>query len=73
MSDVIQVTSHIARDFLQNSAYFNTVPKVVWEYVSNGLDYIDHGISPIVKVILDSKQKKLIIAYNSYINILYRI
>jgi len=38
MSQSIQVTSHIARDFLQNSAYFNTIPKVVWEYVSNSVD-----------------------------------
>ena len=38
MSDSIQVTSHVARDFLQNAAYFNTVPKVVWEYVSNSVD-----------------------------------
>lgn len=34
----ILVTSHVARDFLQNSAYFNTPAKVVWEYVSNALD-----------------------------------
>jgi len=38
MSEPIQVTSHVSRDFLQNSAYFNTVPKVVWEYVSNSVD-----------------------------------
>lgn len=38
MSEPIQVTSHVARDFLQNSAYFNTVPKVVWEYISNSVD-----------------------------------
>jgi hypothetical protein len=34
----ILVQSHVARDFLQGSAYFNSVPKVVWEYVSNSLD-----------------------------------
>jgi hypothetical protein len=34
----IVVQSHVARDFLQGSAYFNSVPKVVWEYVSNSLD-----------------------------------
>jgi hypothetical protein len=34
----ITVTSHVARDFLQNAAYFGTLPKVVWEYVSNSLD-----------------------------------
>lgn len=38
MSEPIQVTSHVSRDFLQNSAYFNTVPKVIWEYVSNSVD-----------------------------------
>ncbi len=38
MTTPITVTSHIARDFLQNAAYFSTVPKVVWEYVSNAID-----------------------------------
>ena len=36
----IEVTSHVARDFLQNAAYFNTVSKVVWEYVANSLDAV---------------------------------
>jgi HSP90 family molecular chaperone len=34
----ITVSSHVARDFLQNADYFSTMPKVVWEYVSNALD-----------------------------------
>ena len=34
----ISVTSHVSRDFLQNAAYFNTMPKLVWEYVANSLD-----------------------------------
>jgi Histidine kinase-, DNA gyrase B-, and HSP90-like ATPase len=34
----ITVQTHVARDFLQNAAYFSSVPKVVWEYVSNSLD-----------------------------------
>lgn len=38
MTKPITVTSHVARDFLQNADYFSTVPKVVWEYVSNALD-----------------------------------
>lgn len=38
MNTKIKVTSHVARDFLQNADYFSTVPKVVWEYVSNALD-----------------------------------
>jgi Histidine kinase-, DNA gyrase B-, and HSP90-like ATPase len=39
----IVVQSHVARDFLQNAAYFSTVPKVIWEYVSNSLDNADEG------------------------------
>lgn len=40
----IEVTSHVSRDLLQNSAYFNTFGKIVWEYVSNSLDAAnDHG------------------------------
>ena len=40
MSDqqAIEVTSHVSRDFLQNAAYFNTMSKLVWEYVANSLD-----------------------------------
>ncbi len=39
----IRVSTHVARDFLQNAAYFNTLPKVVWEYVSNSLDNAREG------------------------------
>ena len=41
--DQITVQSHVARDFLQNAAYFSSVPKVVWEYVSNSLDNAEEG------------------------------
>lgn len=37
-TESIHVTSHVSRDFLQNSEYFNTMPKLVWEYVANSLD-----------------------------------
>lgn len=39
----ITVSTHVARDFLQNAAYFSTVPKVVWEYVSNSIDNAREG------------------------------
>jgi hypothetical protein len=39
----ITVSSHVARDFLQNADYFSTMPKVVWEYVSNALDNAKEG------------------------------
>ncbi len=34
----LHVTSHVARDLLQNAAYFNSAPKAVAEYVSNAID-----------------------------------
>ena len=52
MSDnqVIEVTSHVARDFLQNAAYFNTMPKLVWEYVANSLDAAKDGTPAAIAV-----------------------
>ena len=50
MSDPIHVTSHVARDFLQNAAYFNTLSKIVWEYVSNSLDAAEEGVLAIIVV-----------------------
>ena len=61
----ILVSSHVARDFLQNSAYFNTLPKVVWEYVSNSLDNAKEDIPITVNVdLFPSAPKKLVIADN---------
>jgi hypothetical protein len=44
MAKKLTVTSHVSRDFLQNAVYFNTLPKVVWEYVSNSLDNGKDGV-----------------------------
>lgn len=46
----LKVTSHIARDLLQSAALFRHPQQVVWEYVSNGLQYVDYGVAPIVRV-----------------------
>jgi hypothetical protein len=48
MSDPIVVQTHVGRDLLQNSVYFSTVPKVIWEYVSNSID--NPGPSDVVNV-----------------------
>ncbi len=58
----VSVTSHVARDLLQNAAYFNTLPKVVWEYVSNSLDNGKDGAP--VTVIVDLVGTKLQITDN---------
>lgn len=46
----IVVQSHVSRDFLQNADYFSTMPKVVWEYVSNALDNAAEGRAAVVDV-----------------------
>jgi hypothetical protein len=39
----LKVTSHVARDLLQNAAYFSALPKVVAEYVTNSIDSAEPG------------------------------
>lgn len=60
MNDKLVVTTHISRDFLQNAAYFNTLPKVIWEYVSNSLDNGKES-TPITVAVDISKDNDLII------------
>ena len=60
----IYVKSHVPRDLLQNAALFKNEKLVIWEYVSNGLEYIDDGTNPVVKVILDSNAKRIVIDDN---------
>ena len=58
------VKTHVARDLLQNAAVFKTDKLVVWEYVSNSLQYVDAGASPRVKVVLRSRKKQISISDN---------
>ncbi len=60
----IFVTSHIARDLLQTAGLFADVPKAVWEYVVNGLEYVDPGVNPIVCVAVDKKNRRITISDN---------
>lgn len=64
MSKPIEVTSHVSRDFLQNAAYFNTVPKVVWEYVSNSVD--NPKPSQPVNVEVRISKERVVISDNGY-------
>lgn len=59
----LSVTSHVGRDILQSSALFKHEHQVVWEYVSNGLQYID-GEKPLVRVSIDQKAKSISIIDN---------
>jgi hypothetical protein len=63
-TDEIYVKSHVARDLLQSAGLFKTDKLVVWEYVSNGLQYVNHSTNPVVRVQLDSKNKRIAITDN---------
>src|SRR5260370_13076115 len=64
MGDEIFVKSHVARDLLQSAGLFKNDRLVVWEYVSNGLEYIAQGTNAEVRVTLDSREKKIAISDN---------
>lgn len=60
----MKVRSHVARDVLQAAGMFRNERLAVWEYVSNGLQYVDPKTSPVVNVRLDSKNKRISIQDN---------
>jgi hypothetical protein len=61
----LDVTSDVGRDLLQSAEVFKTEKHVVWEYVSNGLQYVDPGIAPDVRVAVNiSPQKRIVITDN---------
>lgn len=55
----LKVTSHVSRDLLQSAQLFQHEHSVVWEYVSNGLEYVDPGTSPTVDVTVDAKGRRI--------------
>src|SRR5688572_7115544 len=59
----IAVRSHVARDFLQGAAYFNSVPKVAWEYISNAIDNPRPGES--VTVVVELRRDQILIEDNA--------
>lgn len=63
-SEQLVIRSHVARDLLQSGAVFKTDKLVVWEYVSNGLQYVDPGTSPVVRVRLNKRKKSITIQDN---------
>ena len=63
-TDNLYVKSHVSRDLLQSAALFKNEHLAVWEYVSNGLQYVDPSVSPTVHAILDGKDKRITIKDN---------
>jgi len=60
----VTVTTHVGRDLLQSAGLFKHDRLVVWEYVSNGLQYVDQGTNPLVRVKLDKKHHRIVIEDN---------
>src|SRR5262245_13988885 len=60
----IFVKTHVARDLLQTAGLFKSDRLVVWEYIVNGLQYVEPAISPCVRVFLDTKNKKIVVSDN---------
>src|SRR5262249_49116979 len=63
-ASALMVTTHVARDLLQSAQLFRHEHAVVWEYVSNGLQYKDPATKPTVVVEVDTKAKKIQIRDN---------
>ena len=63
-ADGIFVRSHVARDLLQSAGLFKTDKLVVWEYVSNSLQYVGPGTNPVARVTLDTRKKRIRVADN---------
>ncbi len=49
-ADPLQLVTHVGRDVLANAAHFATVPKAVYEYVSNSIDAAPPGHPCTVRV-----------------------
>jgi Histidine kinase-, DNA gyrase B-, and HSP90-like ATPase len=60
----LKVTTHVGRDLLQSAQLFRHEHAVVWEYVSNGLQYKDPATKPTVVVKVDAKGKTIQIRDN---------
>src|SRR5690242_18755029 len=58
------VRSHVARDLLQAAALFKNERLAVWEYVANGLQYVDPNTRAVVKVTVDSRRKRITVRDN---------
>ncbi len=61
---MLEVTSHVGRDLLQSAALFRHEHAVAWEYASNGLQYVDPGVQPLVRIQVDQDERSLTVIDN---------
>jgi hypothetical protein len=64
MTKNILIKTDVSRDIIQSSSLFKHSKYAVWEYVENGLSYINNGSSPVVKVSINKKNKSIAIQDN---------
>src|ERR1019366_10299311 len=60
----MKVTSYVGRDLLASAAAFKTEAAAVWEYVVNGLQYVDRGTIPRVSVQAHQADRAIAISDN---------
>lgn len=60
----LRVTSHVGRDLLANAAIFKSEAAVVWEYVVNGLQYVERGVPPKVTVFVKPREHAIQVCDN---------
>lgn len=58
------LTTNVARDILQSAGTFKTTPPVVWEYLSNSLQYVDQGTTPKAVVTANARKRSIEISDN---------
>lgn len=64
MASALYVRVNVSRDVLANAAFFQNERLAIWEYVANGLQYVDRGTAPVVRVRLDTKRKRITVEDN---------
>lgn len=62
--EALVVRTHVGRDLLQTAQLFRTLEAAVWEYVANGLEYVDPGVAPKITVVLDHRGHRVTVADN---------
>ncbi len=60
----LSVTRDSARDLLQSADGFSNEKLVASKFMSNGGHYFDPGTSPHVDVVVDTKQKRMVVSDN---------
>lgn len=64
MTKRLVVRTNVRRDLLQSAQVFRNEKLVVWEYVSNSLQYVDAGVNAQVDVTIDTRGRRIVIRDN---------